>query len=83
MLVALSQPNKNGNLQGWKDFKLAFKWGVFMNNFGAFPDFYSDKSDEELKTMFKKNKKAFKSCSTSIMDTRLLAKLLFHWKYDT
>ncbi|MGX8221176.1 hypothetical protein ACWS81_10525 [Psychrobacter celer] len=83
MIVALAQANKSGNIQGWKDFKLAFKWGVFMNNFDAFPEFYSDKNDEELRTIFKENKKAFKSCSTSIMDTRLLAKLLFHWKYDT
>ena len=83
MIVALAQANKSGNIQGWKDFKLAFKWGVFMNNFDAFPEFYCDKNDEELRTIFKENKKAFKSCSTSIMDTRLLAKLLFHWKYDT
>lgn len=83
MLVALAQPNKNGNIQGWKDFKIAFKWGVFMNHFDAFPDFYTDVSDKELKTMFEENKKAFISFPSSGMDTKLLAKLLFHWKYDT
>ena len=83
MLVALAQPNKNGNVQGWKDFKIAFKWGVFMNHFDAFPEFYSDKSNKELKTMFEKNKKAFISFPLNSMDTGLLAKLLFHWKYDT
>ena len=83
MLVALAQPNKNGNVQGWKDFKIAFKWGVFMNHFDAFPKFYSDKSNKELKTMFEENKKAFISFPSNSMDTGLLAKLLFHWKYDT
>lgn len=83
MLVALAQPNKNGNVQGWKDFKIAFKWGVFMNHFDAFPEFYSDKSNKELKTMFEKNKKAFISFPLNSMNTGLLAKLLFHWKYDT
>ncbi|WP_198330938.1 hypothetical protein [Psychrobacter cibarius] len=83
MLVALAQPSKNGNVQGWKDFKIAFKWGVFMNHFDAFPEFYSDKSNKELKNMFEENKKAFISFPSNSMDTGLLAKLLFHWKYDT
>ena len=62
---------------------IAFKWGVFMNHFDAFPEFYSDKSNKELKNMFEENKKAFISFPSNSMDTGLLAKLLFHWKYDT
>ncbi|MBH0063652.1 hypothetical protein [Psychrobacter sp. SZ93C1] len=83
MLVALAQPNKNGNVQGWKDFKIAFKWGVFMNHFDAFPEFYSDKNNKELKTMFEEKKKDFIAFPSNSMDTKILAKLLFHWKYDT
>lgn len=82
MLVALSQPNKNGNVQGWKDFKVAFKWGIFMNNFDAFPAFYSNIDDENLKTMFEDNKKVFSLCSKNTIDTKILSKLIFHWKYD-
>lgn len=82
MLVALAQPNKNGNIQGWKDFKLAFKWGVFMNHFDAFPEFYTDISNKELEAIFKDRKKSYKSVSGSNFDTKVLAKLLFHWKYD-
>ncbi|WP_199506995.1 MULTISPECIES: hypothetical protein [unclassified Psychrobacter] len=82
MLVALAQPNKNGNIQGWKDFKLAFKWGVFMNHFDAFPEFYTDVSDKELKVIFKDKKQSYKSFSGSSFDSKVLAKLLFHWKYD-
>ena len=82
MLVALAQPNKNGNVQGWKDFKVAFKWGVFMNNFEAFPEFYSIISDEILKAVFKDKKKSYESVSDSNFDTKVLAKLIFHWKYD-
>ena len=54
-----------------------------MNHFDAFPEFYSDKSNKELKNMFEENKKAFISFPSNSMDTGLLAKLLFHWKYDT
>ncbi len=82
MLVALAQPNKNGNIQGWKDFKLAFKWGVFMNHFDAFPEFYTDISNKELEAVFKDRKKSYKSVAGSNFDTKVLAKLLFHWKYD-
>lgn len=83
MLIALAQPNKNGNIQGWKDFKLAFKWGVFMNHFDAFPEFYTDVSDKELKIIFKDKKQSYKSFSGSSFDSKVLAKLLFHWKYDS
>lgn len=83
MLVALAQPNKSGNLQGWKDFKIAFKWGVFMNNFDAFPEFYSGISDEELKLIFKDKKQSYKLFSDSSFDSKVLAKLIFHWKYDS
>ncbi|MGM8886184.1 hypothetical protein ACS8FD_09590 [Psychrobacter sp. 1U2] len=82
MLVALAQPNKNGNIQGWKDFKLAFRWCVFMNHFDAFPEFYTDVSDKELKVIFKDKKHSYKSFSGSSFDSKVLAKLLFHWKYD-
>ena len=83
MLVALAQPNKNGNVQGWKDFQRAFKWGVFMNNFEAFPEFYSNISDEELKVIFKNKKQSYKSFLDSNFDSKVLAKLMFHWKYDS
>ena len=83
MLVALAQPNKSGNVQGWKDFKLAFKWGVFMNHFDAFPEFYTDVNDKELKVIFKDKKQSYKSFSSSNFDSKILAKLLFHWKYDS
>ncbi len=82
MLVALAQPNKSGNIQGWKDFKLAFKWGVFMNNFDAFPEFYSNISDEALNVIFKEKKQYYQSVADSNFDTKILAKLLFHWKYN-
>ena len=78
MIVALAQPNK----KGWKEFKIAFKWGVFMNSFDAFPKFYAYVSDPVLKTIFEDKRKLFKSYSTNVIDTKLLAKLLFHWKYD-
>lgn len=83
MLVALAQPNKSGNVQGWKDFQRAFKWGVFMNNFEAFPEFYSNISDEELKVIFKNKKQSYKSFLDSNFDSKVLAKLMFHWKYDS
>ena len=63
MLVALAQANR----KGWKEFKVAFKWGVFMNNFDAFPEFYSDKSNKELKAMFEENRKAFGGVSESML----------------
>ena len=83
MLIALAQPNNGGNVQGWKDFKLAFKWGVFMNHFDTFPEFYNDVSDKELKVIFKDKKQSYKSFLGSSFDSKVLAKLLFHWKYDS
>ena len=48
MIISLLVDNK----RGWKDFKRAFKWGVFMNNFGDLKPFYLVSEETEIRSIF-------------------------------
>ena len=78
MIISLLVDNK----RGWKDFKRAFKWGVFMNNFGDLKPFYLVSEETEIRSIFEE-KLIVISKFENIRDLKTLAKLVFHFPYSS
>lgn len=67
---------------GWKDFKKAFKWGVFINQFGGdLKPFYDIPDGTDIRKIFE-DKLTVVSSLEKIRDLKTLATLVFHWKYS-
>lgn len=77
MIISLLAEDESG----WKDFKRAYKWGVFMNNFGDLKPFYILSEETEIKTIFK-DKLTVISSFENIRDLKTLARLVFHFQYS-
>ncbi|MQW93031.1 hypothetical protein GHJ48_11630 [Acinetobacter sp. dk771] len=78
MIISLLIEDKGG----WKDFKRAFKWGVFMNNFGDLKPFYVISEETEIRSIFE-DKLTVISSFENIRDLKTLAKLVFHFPYSS
>ena len=68
---------------GWKDFKKAFKWGVFINQFGGdLKPFYNINNEIDIRNLFE-DKLTVVARLENINDLKNLAKLVFHWQYSS
>lgn len=67
---------------GWKDFRIAFKWGVFLNQFGGeLRPFYQMSDETDIRKLFE-DKILTVSLFKDIKDLKTLAKLVLHWQYS-
>ena len=73
------------NAKGYKSFKQAYKWGTFMNHFSGLKPLFKLETDDEVKQLYQSKKEDFKVFEKMKggMDMKSLAKLVFHWKYDS
>ena len=79
LLIALA------NEKSYKSFKQAYKWGTFMNHFGGLKPLFNLENDDEIKQLYQDKKSDFITFEKmkNNMDMRTLAKMVFHWKYDS
>ena len=78
LLISLANP------KAYKSFKQVYKWGTFMNHFGGLKPLFNLENDEDIKNLYqvkKANFNAFEKMKDG-MDMRILAKMVFHWRYD-
>ncbi|RKG29793.1 hypothetical protein [Acinetobacter tianfuensis] len=79
LLIALA------NEKSYRSFKQAYKWGTFMNHFGGLKPLFNLENDDEIKQLYQDKKSDFITFEKmkNNMDMRTLAKMVFHWKYDS
>ncbi|MEG2695649.1 MAG: hypothetical protein RR966_14425, partial [Acinetobacter sp.] len=67
---------------GWKDFKKAFKWGVFINQFGGdLKPFYNINNEIDIRKLFEEKITQI-TLFGNVKDLKSLANLVFHWEYS-
>ena len=67
---------------GWKDFKKAFKWGVFINQFGGdLKPFYNINNEIDIRKLFEEKITQI-ALFGNVKDLKSLANLVFHWEYS-